>query len=139
MAIDIKLITKTIQPFLKHEICRFGDDQLRGRRSHAIDDPLQMARQRIRFGIIVEVKSVQSFRLQHQLVSFHCRAMQPQFLDVKLHRIPRITKEQAVFDQYDPRWLEFEAGMIGKQLMRENEQVQICLSRIHKGLNRIAK
>ncbi len=47
--------------------------------------------------------------------------MKPQFLFVKLHRIPRIAKKQAVFDQHDTRRLEFQARVIDEQLVWEDE------------------
>ena len=47
--------------------------------------------------------------------------MQPQFLLVKLHRILGVAKEQAVFDQYDARGLQLQAGVFVEQLVWENQ------------------
>ena len=51
--------------------------------------------------------------------------MKPKFLFVKLHRVTGVTKKQAVFDQYDSGRPELESGMRKKQLVREDQQVQV--------------
>ena len=83
-----------------------------------------MTLQRIRFGIGVEIERFESPCLQSLLITFHRRAMQPNLLLVKLHRVTVVTKEETVFDQHDPGRIEFQPRMINKQLMWKNEEIQ---------------
>ena len=50
--------------------------------------------------------------------------MQPKLLLMKLQRVVVIAEKETLFDQHNTRWIQLEPGMISKQLMWENKQIQ---------------
>ena len=51
--------------------------------------------------------------------------MQPQFLFVKIRRIVWISKEETVFDQYNPGRTPRYPHVFAKQLIWKNQEVQV--------------
>ena len=77
---------------------------------------------------VVEIKRPITQGLQGLLEPLHRCPVQPEFLLVKIQRIMRVTKVQAVLDQHDSGWREFQPRVVKVKLIGKNNQIQ-CSTR----------